>query len=102
MGQSMIHPVSVVVSVSEVGLTDAGVAVTSAVKDPNPSLLTRSKIPAVQIGPQLMTTLRQVISAVGHSPREGRGAGQGPARRLIALLRHRFAQDRLVHRKDVA
>ena len=31
MGQSMIHPVSVVVSVSEVGLMDAGVAVTSAV-----------------------------------------------------------------------
>jgi uncharacterized cupredoxin-like copper-binding protein len=31
MGQSMIHPVSVVVRVSEVGLTDAGVAVTSAV-----------------------------------------------------------------------
>jgi hypothetical protein len=31
MGQSMIHPVSVVVTVGEVGLMDAGVAVTSAV-----------------------------------------------------------------------
>jgi hypothetical protein len=31
MGQSIIHPVSVGVSVSEVGLMDAGVAVTSAV-----------------------------------------------------------------------
>jgi hypothetical protein len=31
MGHSMIYPTSVVVSVSRVGLTDAGVAVTSAV-----------------------------------------------------------------------